>query len=85
MKIKSKTAPAKYSVFHKPTKLWVYFRERKDKFGFVDRYMICLCLKNDATTSTSKTDLKNYIKNGEFNSVFNYGINNFLEFQIKKA
>ena len=73
-----------YGVYHKPTKLWVYFRELKDKFGVVGSSMICLCLKPDATTSTSAEHLANLIKIGEFNSEPLYGQNNFLEFQIKK-
>jgi len=74
-----------YAVYHKPTKLWVYFRELKDKFGLVGSSIICLCLKPDATTSTSKEQLKHLIKIGEFNSEPLYGQNNFLEFQIKKV
>jgi hypothetical protein len=74
----------KYAVLHKPTKLWVYFRERKDKFGIVGSTIICLCLKPDATINTSKEQLKQFIKMGEFNSDSLYGQNNFLEFQIKK-
>jgi len=73
-----------YAVYHKPTKLWVYFRERKDKFGIVGSSVICLCLKNDATVSASKEDLKFLVEVGEFNSDPIYGKNNFLEFQIKK-
>lgn len=74
----------KYAAYHKPTKLWVYFRELKDKFGIIERSIICLCLKNDASIFTSKEDLKNLIKIGEFNSDTVYGKNNFLEFEIKK-
>ena len=72
-----------YGVYHKPTKLWVYFREHKDNSGVVEKTTICLCLKNDAT-SYSKEYLKTLVLVGEFNSDPNYGQNNFLEFQIKK-
>jgi len=74
----------KYRVYHKPTKLWVYFRELKDKFGVVAQSTICLALKNDATVSNSKQDLETLIKLGGFNGDPLYGQNNFLEFQIKK-
>lgn len=79
------TKKTKYKVYHKPTKLWVYFREFKNKTGAVDRTTICLCLQNDATVSTSKKDLRHMIEVGEFNSDQHYGQNNFLEFQIKKS
>jgi hypothetical protein len=74
----------KYAVYHKPTKLWVYFRYHKDKFGIIGQTTICLSLKCDATVYNCKETLENYIKIGEFNGDPNYGKNNFLEFQIKK-
>jgi len=75
----------KYAVYHKTTKLWVYFRELKDKFGIVGQSIICLCLKPDATVHTSPDRLKSLIKMGSFNDNPLYGMNNFLEFQIKKV
>lgn len=74
----------KFAVFHRPTGLWVYFKELKDKFGITERSLICLCHKNDASTSTFQEDLSHLIMIGEFNSVPFYGQSNFLEFQIKK-
>lgn len=74
----------KYGVYHKPTKLWVYFREYKDKLGILVQSMICLCLKVDATVSTDKEHLKCLIKMGEFNGDSFYGKENFSEFRIKK-
>jgi hypothetical protein len=69
----------KYGVYHKPTKLWVFFRETKNK----QSVMICLALKPDATINSSKQVLRDLLLKGEFNSVPDYGKNNFLEFQIK--
>lgn len=74
----------KYGVYHKPTKLWVYFREFNDKFGILGQSLICLCLKVDATVSTNKEHLKKLIEIGEFNGNPLYGKENFSEFQIKK-
>lgn len=74
----------KYGVYHKPTKLWVYFREFNDKFGILGQSLICLCLKGDATVSTNKEHLKKLIEIGEFNGNPLYGKENFSEFQIKK-
>jgi len=74
----------KYAVYHKPTKLWVYFRLFKDKFGIVGQTIICLALKCDATVYNCKKTLESYIKAGEFNGDATYGFDNFLEFQIKK-
>jgi hypothetical protein len=82
--IKNLAKQPRYGVYHKPTKLWVYFRELKDKFGIVVQSIICLCLKVDATLSTDKDRLKNLIEMGEFNSDTLYGKEKFSEFQIKK-
>lgn len=67
-----------YSVYHKPTKTWVYFKNCKLE------PQICLCLKMDATQLESKKDLVELLKNSSFNQQKNYGVENFLEFQIKK-
>lgn len=78
----------KWAVYHKPTKLWVFFRlrkDKKDKFGLMTETKICLCLKSDATVSFSKKELKEWLLIGSFNSTPNYGKNNFLEFTIKKV
>jgi len=73
----------KFAVYHKPTKLWVYFREKRDKFGLLEETTICLCNKSDATISTSEEQLKNFLIKGTFNSCLKYGETNFLEFTIK--
>lgn len=74
----------KFAVYHKPTKLWVYFRERRDKFGLLDETVICLCRKSDATLSSSEEQLKQFLLKGTFNSCLKYGETNFLEFRVKK-
>lgn len=84
-KLVKQTKQKKLAVYHKPTKTWVYFRERKDKLGITSETQICLCLKADATVFSSKEKLNKYLLMGSFNLDPHYGKNNFLEFQIKKV
>lgn len=65
--------------YHKPTKTWVYFKNNKE-----GQTLICLCLKVDSTTFTTKEEAETTLKQSEFNSIANYGLDNFLEFEVKQ-
>lgn len=67
-----------FTCYHKPTKTWVYFKNNKE-----GKSMICLCLKPDATIFETKEEAETLLKSSEFNSIYNYGLENFLEFEIK--
>lgn len=68
----------KYAYKHKPTNTWVFFKESKH-----EGWLICLGLKPVATLSKDPAKLKELLQKSSFNSIKNYGFDNFLEFELK--
>ena len=68
-----------YACYHKPTKCWVFFKYNKQ-----GQSLICLCLKVDATMFGTKEEAEDLLKKSSFNDIPKYGLENFLEFEVKK-
>ena len=64
---------------HKPTDCWVFFKKNKE-----GKSLICHTLKTGATIFSTKEEAEGTLKSSQFNSIDNYGFDNFLEFQIKE-
>ena len=68
-----------FACYHKPTKCWVYFKKNKE-----GKSLICLTLEPNATYFNTKKEAEDAIKSSVFNSIDNYGFDNFLEFRVKE-
>ena len=68
-----------FACYHKPTSCWVYFKKNKE-----GKSLICLTLKTGATIFSTKEEAEDTLKSSQFNSIDNYGLDNFLEFQVKE-
>lgn len=69
-----------FACYHKPTDCWVFFKKNKE-----GKSLICLTLKTGATKFSTKKEAEDALKSSGFNSIENYGFDNFLEFQIKET
>lgn len=72
----------KYAAFHRPTKQWVRFDN--DDLELTATIIKLVTFKN-STISRTKGYLESLIMSSHFNNTPNYGMQNFLEFELVKV